>query len=325
MKMMKIYNDEVKTVHEAFVRFMLFCHTKNLSEKTIEYYLLHYNLFVKWLSEKASHEGEPPFDDVMKISDIDIETVQFYIRHLQRDCHIEDVTIATYMRAIRAFLYYCMKQGYMNRFDITIPKSVKKIKPTYSNEELKSLLKKPNMQKANYLEYQTWVLINYLLSTGNRLNTVINLQIKDIDLDNQLIAMTTTKNRKQQIIPMSDSLKTVLQEFLLIRKKNGCKPDDFLFCTIHGNQCSARAIQDEVIRYNHSRGVQPTGIHMFRHTFAKLYILNGGGTFQLQKLLGHSDLQITKEYVNMFGTDLQKNYSDFNPLDTIKQNKKMTL
>lgn len=71
------------------------------------------------------------------------------------------------------------------------------------------------------------------------------------------------------------------------------------------------------MKYNRKRGVSKTSAHLYRHTFAKRWILNGGDIFRLQKLLGHSNLDIVKEYVNMFGHDLTKDYTSFNPLDTL--------
>ena len=47
----------------------------------------------------------------------------------------------------------------------------------------------------------------------------------------------------------------------------------------------------------------------------------GGDVFRLQKILGHSDLTITREYVQMFGQDLQMDFEQFNPLDRMNQKK----
>jgi len=47
--------------------------------------------------------------------------------------------------------------------------------------------------------------------------------------------------------------------------------------------------------------------------------------FRLQKILGHSDLTVTKEYVNMFGQDLQMDFEKFNPLDNLKSRNKGTI
>lgn len=54
---------------------------------------------------------------------------------------------------------------------------------------------------------------------------------------------------------------------------------------------------------------------MFRHTFAKKWVLAGGDIFRLQKILGHSDITVTREYVNMFSPDLKMDFERYNPLD----------
>ena len=55
-----------------------------------------------------------------------------------------------------------------------------------------------------------------------------------------------------------------------------------------------------------------------RHTFAKKWILNGGDIMRLQTILGHSSIEMVKEYVNMFGGDLKKDFDKFNPLESMK-------
>ena len=67
------------------------------------------------------------------------------------------------------------------------------------------------------------------------------------------------------------------------------------------------------------RSVQKTSIHLFRHTFARKYLIDcGGDAFTLQKLLGHSTLAITKHYCAIYDADLTKNYDNFSPLAQMK-------
>jgi len=52
----------------------------------------------------------------------------------------------------------------------------------------------------------------------------------------------------------------------------------------------------------------------------------GGDIFRLQKLLGHKSMEIVKEYVNMFNTDLQRDFDEFNPLEKFsKVNKSISM
>ena len=71
--------------------------------------------------------------------------------------------------------------------------------------------------------------------------------------------------------------------------------------------------------FGRRRGVQKTSIHLFRHTFARKYLIDcGGDAFTLQKLLGHSTLAMTKHYCAIYDADLTKNYDNFSPLAQMK-------
>ena len=67
--------------------------------------------------------------------------------------------------------------------------------------------------------------------------------------------------------------------------------------------------------YNKGRGVATTGIYRYRHTFAKQWILSGGNVVALSRMLGHSDLSITQNYVNLLVSDLAKQVEEINLLD----------
>jgi integrase/recombinase XerD len=108
-----------------------------------------------------------------------------------------------------------------------------------------------------------------------------------------------------------------LAEYIQYRKG---ELTDYLFCSIYGEKLTPNALGHSIRKYNIKRGVGKTSIHLFRHTFAKNWILAGGDIFRLQKLLGHSSMDIVREYVNMFSDDLQKDFDRFNPLEQIVYN-----
>lgn len=291
------------TLNEAFEMFIRKCKVKNLSDLSIESYrkkLVHFFEYIDANTPVASVTGD---------------TVDEYVLWLRENTGANDITINSYLRSLRAFLYYCMDCNYIPRFKIQLMKAEKKIKETYSDEELNKLLVKPDVNNCTFSTYKTWVFENYLIGTGNRISTALNVHISDVDFEGGTITLRKTKNRKQQIIPLSNSLGDVLSEYLLVRGGEG---DDYLFCNEYGLKASDRTYQQLVRRYNIKRNVNKTSCHLFRHTFAKNWILAGGDMFRLQKILGHSDLTVTKEYVQMFGQDLQMDFEKYNPLDRMR-------
>lgn len=292
------------SIEESFNLFMRKVKVRNLSERTIITYQKHFKIFSDFIDVSTN-----------LIQDIDENTVDEFILFLRSHNKVNDITINSYLRTIRAFLYYSMDCKYLESFKIRMPKVEKKLKETYSEDELQRLLTKPNINQCSFTEYKTWVFENYLLGTGNRISSALSLTIQDINFEDNVIMLRKTKNRRQQIIPLSNTLSDILTEYLEIR---GGKPDDYLFCNIYGEQGSLRTFEQMVQEYNIKHNVNKTSCHLFRHTFAKNWILAGGDIFRLQKILGHSTLDVTKEYVQMFGNDLQLDFEKFNPLDNFK-------
>lgn len=300
---MKVRKEEKNylTVEECIAKFNKHNITKNLSDASIQYYKDNLAIFLNVV--KADSD----------IRLIDIETVEDFIIYLKSNTQKNTSSINTVLRAIRAFLYFCMEREYLGKFKILLLKAEENLKEPYTDAELKKLLKRPTTQ--NWTDFRNWAISNYLLATGNRVNTVVNLKIKDLDFENNVITLNTTKNKKQQIIPMAQSLKRVLQYYL---SQYDHIDDDYLFPSENAKKLEADGLKSMIRRYNISRGVTKTSCHLYRHTFAKMFIMNGGGMVQLQKLLGHSTLDMTKKYVNLYGTDLAINYDLFNPLDNLK-------
>ena len=125
--------------------------------------------------------------------------------------------------------------------------------------------------------------------------------------------LTVTKNRKPLIVPLNRTMVNILTEFLKYRSHE--TTDDYLFCNVFGKQLVKSTCYSMLYAYNKRRGVETTGIHRYRHTFAKQWVLNGGNVVSLSKLLGHSNLNITQNYINLLVSDVAKQVDEFNVLD----------
>lgn len=290
-----------KSFEEGYKEFVLNCKIRNLSPYTIKHY------------ENVVHVWSLFYEIQNPIGDISEKTIDDFILFLKNDMDENDVTVNTNIRGIRTILYYFMKLGYMRQFKISKIKENKEIIETYSEEEIKILLKKPNIKVCSFIGYRNWVITNFLLGTGCRARTLINIRIEDLDFNNQFITYKCTKNRKQQIVPMSNSLKKVLIEYLEYRKPETIQ--ELLFVNAYGQPLRTDLLSQSMCDYNRKRKITKTGVHRWRHTFAKNWILAGGDIFRLQQILGHSDISIIRNYVNMYTTDVQKDFNNFNPLE----------
>ena len=173
------------------------------------------------------------------------------------------------------------------------------------------------------MDYQCWVMTNFVFSTGVRQRSLIFIQIKDVDFDNSVLHVRVTKNRKPLIIPISSTMLGILKEYLKHRQHKS--KEDYLFCNVYGEQLCKTTSYKMLYNYNKSRGVQTTGVHRYRHTFAKQWILNGGNVVTLSRILGHSNLSITQNYINLLVTDLAKQVEEINLLDKFSSKKRLKL
>ena len=144
------------------------------------------------------------------------------------------------------------------------------------------------------------------MDCGCRSATLRAIENRDVDLENKLISYRHTKNRRTQILPLCSEMVSILQEYMRFRKGD---PTDKLFCSVEGQPLEEKTLWKAIAHYNKKRGVQKTSVHLFRHTFARKYLLDcDGDAFTLQRILGHSTLAMTKHYCAIYNTDIIKNF-----------------
>lgn len=285
------------TFRDAFREFVVDATARGLSPKTIRNYEHHF------------HSVSKHMDVDVPLGKLNRNMVNEMVVSM-RESGLSHNSISSYTRVVGTFLRWCDKLGYCH-VEMPTYRQQETIKETYTDEELKRLLTPPD-KTCRFSTYRTWVIINFLLNSGCRASTVRNILNSDVDLAQQQVFFRHTKNRKVQVIPLCTPMVKILQEYMSIR---GGEPEDCLFCDEFGQQMSENALRLAVGRFNKSRGVQKTSIHLFRHTFARKYLIDcGGDAFTLQKILGHSTLKMTKHYCNIFDADVARNFDNFSPL-----------
>ena len=293
-----------KPIAEVFEEFVISQTARNLAEATLINYRHHFHSISKHLDIQQSMEE-------LTKSKLEAMVVSMRKNGLAHN------SISSYCRVLRSFLGWCQREG------ISVPtmphiKDKETVKESYTGEELEAILKKPK-KNCSFCEYRNWVIVNFLMNSGCRASTVRNIQNRDVDLDTKQIVFRHNKNGKIQTVPLCSLMVSILREYMAIRKG---RQEDYLFCDQYGGMLSMNALRLAVARHNNNRGVEKTSTHLYRHTFARKYLVDcGGDAFMLQKLLGHSTLKMTKHYCAIYDADIAKNFDRFSPLAQMAQPK----
>lgn len=254
------------------------------------------------------------------VSELTLGNIIAYRKHLIKGEDIKTASINHYLRDIRTFINYLYDYGYLtNKIKVELVKGQEEIKETYTDEELDKLLTRPTNVE-DFAEWRTYTIVCYVLATGNRAETVCSLTLGDIDLNRRIIRIATAKNKRVSEIAIDKQMTAILRKFIKDWRMDAT-PSDYLFCNIGQEKLTTNALRQAFIKYCKERGVQKHSIHALRHTFAKLYILNGGSEFKLQQMLGHSSLTMTRHYVSMFGMDIARDIDTVSPLVSLTKAK----
>ncbi len=296
------------SIEQSFSLFLTAASSRGVKDKTLETYRQHFRAISKRL------------DNSRAVEDLSKDDLDGMIAAMRKD-ELSERSINSYTRTLKAFLSWCNEEGY-SPATISIYKASEAVKETYTDAELLELLKKPRAG-CNFCEYRNWVIVNFLLNSGCRAATVRNIQNQDVDLISRQIVLRHTKSGRTQVIPLCSSMVSILREYMSTR---GGERADYLFCNEFGEFLSENGLRLAIAKYNRSRGVSRTSIHAFRHTFARKYLVDcGGDAFSLQKIMGHSTLNMTRHYCNIFNADIVQNHEQRSPLAQMSRMKRETI
>jgi integrase/recombinase XerD len=254
---------------------------KNVSPRTVEWYRQGFRAFEGAIESKS--------------------TIGERIIRL-RDARISAVTVNSYLRVVNAYHRWCYTEGHSKEL-IRFPKlkEEQKVLETLSQDHIRRVI---GFRPKGWYQQRIHTLSCLLLDTGLRIAEALALRREDVDLDNLLVRVHG-KGGKQRLVPISLEMRKLLWRWL--REI----PTEMVFSSRRGTRLTQRNIFRTFKNYGsnlHITGVR-FSFHTLRHTFAVNYIRNGGDVFRLQRILGHSTLEMTRRYVNLQTSDLQAVHS----------------
>jgi len=147
----------------------------------------------------------------------------------------------------------------------------------------------------------------------------VNIKLDDLWLEEGLIKVMG-KGGKERFVPIGKSIQRILWRYINRYRAEPAIPNcDFLFLTTEGRPMTKDRIDKKMSRYGEKAGIN--GIrcspHTLRHTAAVGFLRNGGDVFSLQRLLGHSSLEMTRHYCELADIDVKRAHASASPVDNL--------
>jgi integrase len=220
---------------------------------------------------------------------------------LMKDANYAAKTINKLIGIFRQILNYAVDEQLLNVNPLTRYPSLK-VPPRgdvfLMDKEIQQLLVHNN-------HHWIYPILVIALNTGMRRGEILGLCWDRVNFETGFIEVTrnltreglqeTTKTNSKRIVPMNDAVRDILIELMTkqLHPKRVFVDD------------KRQPIDVSHFTYRHFRpalqraGLRKVRFHDLRHTYASQYMIKGGNIYDLQKILGHSELKITSQYAHL--------------------------
>ena len=209
--------------------------------------------------------------------------------------------------------------GFDNPFTMPAPHAAQQPVNPLTMEEVASLMKacrRSAGQSRRPTSKRDKALISMLLDTGIRVSELCQADIGDIDLESGR-HIVSGKGSKNRFVFIGKGTKQAIWSYLAERYPSVEWPgDEPLFADRSGTyRLTRHNVRNLLNRIGFRAKVDRVHPHRFRHTFAIEFLRNGGDVFTLQQLLGHSSLEMVRNYLRLAQLDLQQAHRRASPVD----------
>lgn len=312
---------------KAIEGFILYRRTEGISPNTIKIYEWTFDRMIECLGDR-------------EVASLKNEDIQKFYLWLQSDYQptrrngdtapLLPSTVEKAWSTLRSFYHWATENLGVERADQTIKRPryrSKEITP-FLEEEVRALLKacvytreaETKERKAFTMRrgtaHRDTAIVLMLLDTGLRVSECARLKLKDINTATGEVFVdafgTGQKTKSRHVYLGKHALKAIWR---YLSGRDDLEKDAPLFLTRLGNKMDKDSIRLMLNELGDRAKVKNVHPHRFRHTFAIQYLRNKGDVFTLQRLLGHSTLDMVQHYLSIAETDIQDAHRRASPAD----------
>ena len=294
--------------------------TEGKSARTVGWYNEVLGLLYRWLQDQGRHTDLDTIDEMV---------IREFIMELQsrpgiKGKGVSSHTVYNRVNALKSFFSWLHAQRYTQEHvlqNLRQPRTSELIIEPLSNDEIENLLSGINPNPA--MGARNKAIISLMLDTGLRLSEVAGLQDDDVHIEAQYLKVLGKGSKERMVSFGSSCQKALLHYHHRFRAGND---SEIFFVTIDGYPMTPRAITSVIKRLARSSGIGRLHPHLLRHSYATMFLLNGGDVFLLKQNLGHATLSMVHNYVHIATQTAAIRSQSFSPLDHLsgKDNRRVS-
>jgi len=264
------------TTNDEYVR--LFLEAKRIegcSTRTIAYYKATINHFITIVTTP--------------VRQVTTEEIRTYLVNYQKRNDCSKVTVDNIRRNISSFFSWLEEEDYILKSPmrrIHKIKTAKVVKQTISDEGIEKL-------RDSCQELRDLAIIDLLYSTGIRVGELVRLNIRDVDFE-QRECVVFGKGDRERKVYFDAKTKIHLQNY--INSRSDDNPALFVTLDAPHNRIKISGVELRIRELGRKVNIERLHPHKFRRTMATRAIEKGMPIEQVQKILGHSQIDTTMQY-----------------------------
>lgn len=285
---------------QGFADYLLY--TKKRKEGTIEQYLRHLRIFIKYYPDIAPDQ-------------INTTIIDDFIKKLHTQETLAPPTVNLYLISIRRFLHYCLVHDIPAFDPIKIECSRKEGRKVeyLEKEEIEKLLLVFKGDDIRMVRDKA--IVELLIASGLRISELVSLNRRDINFTTKTFQVIG-KRDKCRIVFFTERAAKALKAYITLRNDNS----PALFVNIHcwgAKRDDKRRLTQTSIADSLSVWAKKAGIkkrvypHLLRHSFATIMLNNGIDIYSISELLGHAQVTTTQIYLHSSNQRLKASFDRF--------------
>lgn len=244
---------------------------------------------------------------ITELEKVKRQHIQSFINYLS-DQGRKETYINGLIKSYRAFFAYCVEEEYISQNPMEKIKWQREEMPVIRTFNEDEVLRMINYYSGHtFLQIRNKFIIVLLLDSGIRNNELCDIRMEDIT-DNAI--RIHGKGKKIRYVPLTTMINKMFVKYNRVRsayiKDKPRYQTEYLFLSQKGQKLTIEAIErvikicGDAVKVREEIRCSP---HTCRHYYAQTQLKNGCDLFTVSKLLGHSNINITKRYLNSMETD----------------------